>query len=255
MSPTGRVAVVAGGAQSVGRGYALSLAAAGMHVVVADSFEDEGRATVEAIEKEGGSARFRRLDVTDQESVSAAMAFAADTFGGLDVLVNNLARYHDTSFVPLTELTVEQWDKTMAVCVRGVWLTVKAAVPLLSRSPAPAIVNSTTVAAYGVSHWLDYGTARAAVIGMTKSMAMELAPQGIRVNAICVGSMDSETLQLGIVKDEEEMVQKTDLTRQLIHRFGTERDVAAAVRFLAGEGSSYMTGQTIVMDGGKHFLG
>jgi NAD(P)-dependent dehydrogenase (short-subunit alcohol dehydrogenase family) len=251
----GRVALITGAALSVGRGYARSLAAAGMHVVVADRFPNEGNALVEAVEEAGGSARFCYLDATDEESTRGAVSFTMNAFERLDVLVNNLTTYHTARFVPLTKMSVEQWDTTMAVCVRGVWLMAKAAVPFLARAPYPTIINSTTVAAYGVARWLDYGTARAAVIGMTKSMATELAAQRIRVNAICVGSVDVETLELGIVKDEKELVEKTDLTRQLIRRFGTEQDVAAVVQFLAGEGASYMTGQTVVIDGGKNLLG
>jgi NAD(P)-dependent dehydrogenase (short-subunit alcohol dehydrogenase family) len=136
------------------------------------------------------------MDVSDQESTRGAVAFAVDTFGRLDVLVNNAATYRATSFCPMTELTVEQWDRTMAVFVRGVWLMSKAAVPYLAEAPHPTIVNHTSVAAYGVNQWLDYATARGAVITMTKSMAKELAPQRIRVNALCVGSMGDDAVAL-----------------------------------------------------------
>jgi NAD(P)-dependent dehydrogenase (short-subunit alcohol dehydrogenase family) len=250
-----RVAIVTGAAQAVGRGYALALASAGAHVVVADRFEDEGRATAALVQQAGGSARFFPLDVTDEASTCAAASFAVETFGRLDVLVNNAATYGATTRRPLTELTVEQWDTTMAVFVRGVWLMSKAAVPILAKAPHPAIINHTSVAAYGVDQWLDYGTARGAVIALTKSMAQELARQRIRVNAIAVGSMGFEAVALGIVESEEQMVGTPDFKRQLIPRLGTEADVAGAVLFLASEASSYMTGQTIVLDGGKFFVG
>jgi NAD(P)-dependent dehydrogenase (short-subunit alcohol dehydrogenase family) len=250
-----RVAIVTGASQAVGRAYAVALASAGAHVVVADRFEDEGRATVAAIEDTGGSARFFDLDVTDEVSTRAAASFAFDTFGRLDVLVNNAATYQATTRRPLTEIAVEQWDTTMAVFVRGVWLMAKAAVPFLAEATHPAIVNHTSVAAYGVDEWLDYGTARGAVIALTKSMAQELARQRIRVNAIAVGSMAFEAVALGVVEREEQMLETADFKRQLIRRLGTGDDVTAALLFLASEASSYMTGQTIVIDGGKFLVG
>jgi NAD(P)-dependent dehydrogenase (short-subunit alcohol dehydrogenase family) len=111
------------------------------------------------------------------------VAFSTHSFGGLDVLVSNPNRYGDTSFTPLGDMTAEHWYLTMTVMVTGTMLGCKAAMPELAKSPAPAIVNHTSSAAYGVRNWLDYGTARGEVIAMTRSLAKELAPLGIRVNA------------------------------------------------------------------------
>ncbi len=255
MDFAGRVAIVTGAGQAAGRGYALALAAAGGHVVVADRHRGGGQETVVSIEKAGGSARFFPLDVTEEESTQATASFAVETFGRLDVVINNAATYGATTRRAMTDLTVDQWDTTMAVFVRGVWLMSKAAVPFLSDSPHPAIINHTSVAAYGVDHWLDYGTARGAVIALTKSMARELAPQRIRVNAVAVGSMGVEAVALGVVEDEGQMLDTAEFKRQLIPRLGTEDDVAGAALFLATEASSYMTGQTLVLDGGKFFVG
>jgi len=250
-----RVAIVTCGGLAAGRGYARALAAAGAQVVVADPFEDAGEETVALITKDGGSARFVEVDLTDEASIIAVVAHAVDAFGQLDVLVNNPNRYRDTRFTALADLTVEHWDETMAVMVRGVMLMCKAAVPVLADSPHPAIVNHTSSAAYGVRNWLDYGTARGAVIAMTKSLAKELAPQGIRVNALSVGSSGAEAIALGVVRDEEQMMSTPEFKAQLIPRLATEDDVAGPIVFLASEASSYMTGQTISYDGGKFFLG
>lgn len=152
-------------------------------------------------------------------------------------------------------MTTEHWDTTMAVMVRGTFLLCKAAVPELARSPCAAIVNHTSSAAYGVRNWLDYGTARGAVIAMTKSLAKELAPLGIRVNALSVGSMAAEAIALGVLEREEQMTGTPEFRMQLIGRVATEDDVAGPVVFLASDASRYMTGQTISYDGGKFFLG
>lgn len=250
-----RVAIVSGGAQGAGRGYSLGLAAAGAHVVVADGFEEDGRAMVALIEEGGGSARFFSLDVANEHSAQAVVAFAVDTYGGLDVLVNNAATYRETALRSMTELTIEEWDRTMAVFVRGPWLLSKAAVPALTASPHAAIMNHTSIGAYGVDRWLHCGTARGAVIAMTKSMAMELAPLGIRVNAIAVGGLGVEAVALGVREHQEQMLTIPDYGRRLIRRLGTEHDVSGAVVFLASDASSYMTGQTLILDGGTHFLG
>jgi NAD(P)-dependent dehydrogenase (short-subunit alcohol dehydrogenase family) len=246
---------VTGGGQGTGRGSSLALAAAGAQVVVADSFEDTGEETVALIEKAGGAARLLPNDVTSDESIRTTVAAVGDAFGRLDVLVNNGATYRATARRPIDDLTVEQWDTTMAVFVRSVWLTSRAAVPLMSAALHPAIVNHTSVAAYGVKEWLDYGTARGAVIALTKSLALELAPRGIRVNAMCVGSMGLEAVALGVVVNEDDMLTTPDFARQPIQRLGRLEDVGGAVVFLASEASSYMTGQTVVLDGGKFFLG
>jgi NAD(P)-dependent dehydrogenase (short-subunit alcohol dehydrogenase family) len=255
MSLADRVAIVTGSGQAAGRGYARALAAAGAHVVVADCFADTGKETVDLIQAAGGSARFVDLDVTDERSARAAVAFAVETLGRLDVLVNNPSRYRDTKFTALADLSVEHWDTTMAVMVRGTFLMCKAAAPALARAPHPTIVNHTSSAAYGVRNWLDYGTARGAVIAMTKSLAMELAPLGIRVNALCVGSMAAEAIALGVLEREEQMTSTPEFARQLIPRVSTEDDVAGPIVFLAGDASGYLTGQTISFDGGKFLLG
>jgi NAD(P)-dependent dehydrogenase (short-subunit alcohol dehydrogenase family) len=251
----GKVALVTGAGQAAGRTYARALGAVGARVVAADCFEGAAKETVSLIERAGGTARYVPVDVTDEESTRAAAAAAVDGFGGIDVLVNNAATYGATARVKIADMTVEQWDRTMAVFVKGAWLMSKAAVPHLAKSSQGSIVNQASVAAYGVDEWLDYGTARGAVIAMTKSMAKELAPLKIRVNALAVGSMGSEAIALGVVMDEAMMTQTPDFQRQLIPRLGTEEDIAGPMLFLADSMSGYMTGQTLVADGGKYFLG
>lgn len=251
----GRTALVTGAGHAAGRAYARALAAAGASVAVADEFPDAGAETARLVEADGGTARFFPVDVTDEDSVRRVVDGCAEAFGTLDVLVNNPNRYRDTRFTALADMTAAHWDRTMAVMVRGAMLMTKAAVPELAKSPGAAIVNHTSSAAYGVVNWLDYATARGAVIAMTKSLAKELAPLGIRVNALSAGSSADEAIALGVVKDEAQMMSTPDFQRQLIPRLCTDEDLAGPVVFLASPASAYMTGQTVEVDGGKFFLG
>jgi NAD(P)-dependent dehydrogenase (short-subunit alcohol dehydrogenase family) len=250
-----RTALVTGAGHAAGRAYARALAAAGARVAVADEFPDAGAETVRLIEKDGGTARFFPVDVTDAGSVRGAVDGCLEAFGALNVLVNNPSRYRNTSFTALKDMTAAHWDRTMAVMVRGTMLMTQAAVPELAKSPGAAVVNHTSSAAYGVVNWLDYATARGAVIAMTKSLAKELAPLGIRVNALSAGSSGDEAIALGVVQDEAQMMSTPDFKRQLIPRLCTDEDLAGPVVFLASPASAYMTGQTVEIDGGKFFLG
>lgn len=250
-----RVALVTGAGHAAGRAYALALAAAGASVAVADEFSDTGAETARLIEKDGGAARSFPVDVTEEDSVRGAVSGCLAAFGKIDVLVNNPNRYGDTRFTALTDMTAGHWDRTMAVMVRGVMLVTKAAVQELAKSPVAAIVNHTSSAAYGVTNWLDYATARGAVIAMTKSLAKELAPLGIRVNALSAGSSAIEAMALGVVRDEAQMTATPDFQRQLIPRLCGDEDLAGPVVFLASPASAYMTGQTVEVDGGKFLLG
>ena len=251
----GRAVLVTGAGHAAGRGYARAVAAAGALVMAADEFPDAAAETVALISKDGGTARALRVDVTDEASVQAAVAGTVAAFGRLDVLVNNPSRYRDMTFTALPDMTVGHWDRTMAVMVRGVALACKAAVPSLAKAPYPAIVNHTSSAAYGVRNWLDYATARGAVIAMTKSLAKELSPLGIRVNALSVGSSADEAIALGVVENPAQMMSTPDFKNQLIPRLCTEDDLYGPVVFLASEASGFMTGQTVEVDGGKFFLG
>jgi NAD(P)-dependent dehydrogenase (short-subunit alcohol dehydrogenase family) len=249
------VVMVTGASQAAGRGHALAFASAGYNVIVADRLLDQGRETVALAESAGGTAVFAPVDVSDEESTRALASFAVETFGRLDVLVNNAVTYGATTRRSLTELTVEQWDRTMAVFVRGVWLASKAAVPFLAQAPYPSIINQTSVAAYGIENWLDYATARGAVIALTKSMAKELASRRIRVNAIAAGGMTGEATALGVLEEQQAPNYSSLLLSQPIPRPGTAADLAGVALFLASQAAAYMTGQTVVVDGGRYLVG
>ncbi|MBO0727982.1 MAG: glucose 1-dehydrogenase [Acidimicrobiaceae bacterium] len=251
-----KVAIVAGGARGIGRAYARGLAGAGAAVLVADLLEDEGRETAKSIEADGGRAEFVTVDVTDIASTEAMAAAAVRSFGGIDILVNNAAVFAGLSQVALTELPLERWTRVMDVNVKGVWLCTRAAVPHMEQRGGGAIVNQSSIAAYG-GHggpFVDYATSKAAVIGFTKSAAKELGPRNIRVNCICPGGVASEAA-LGFTGGDISLIENAAKQTQLISEMIRPDDMAGPLLFLVSEASKFMTGQTVVFDGGRYFVG
>ena len=237
---TGRTAAVTGAARGIGRAIAVELATAGARVVAMDV--EECGVTLEAVEEAGGEADAREADVTDEASLRAA-------FEGLDldVLVNNAAYY-----APLVgdkkrfdEIDAEEWDAVLAVNAKGVFLASKHALPRLG--DGGSIVNiGSTVSRRGTTGFLHYVASKGAVMGMTRSMARELGDVGIRVNAVLPGFTASEaSLQAG----EDYLAGRVEA--QAIGRPIEPTDIAGAVAFLAGPESAMVTGQALVVDGGR----
>jgi NAD(P)-dependent dehydrogenase (short-subunit alcohol dehydrogenase family) len=250
----GRVAIVTGGARGIGRAYARGLAAAGAAVLVADLLEDEGRATAAEIAGYGGRAEYCRVDVADIESTAAMAAAAGAAFGGTDILVNNAAMFASLEGGAFTDIPVERWDRTMAVNVRGPWLCIRAVVPSMRARGGGAIVNQASIAAFGLPGLLDYGTSKAALIGLTKNVAGELGRDGIRVNAIAPGGVATEAAASFIGGDLGLMDERAKVN-QLIGRAITPDDMVGTLLYLVSDASAFVTGQTVVVDGGRFFLG
>jgi 3-oxoacyl-[acyl-carrier protein] reductase len=251
----GKVAIVTGGARGIGRAYAEGLAAAGAAVVVADVLEEEGRAAAEAIVANGTEARFVLTDVTDPESTEHMAAAAVEAFGGIDVLVNNAAVFAGLSRAPLPDLPVERWQRVLDVNVTGVFLCTRAVVASMRARGGGAIVNQSSIAAFG-GHgggMLDYATSKAAVIGFTKSAAKDLGADSIRVNAICPGGVASEAA-LGYAGGDRSLIERASES-QLLQGVIEPEDMVGPLLFLVSDAARFMTGQTLVVDGGKFFLG
>jgi 3-oxoacyl-[acyl-carrier protein] reductase len=254
MSLNGKVAIVTGGSRGIGRAYVEGLADSGAAVLIADVLEEEGRATAEALRAKGQQAEFRRTDVSGLDDTEAMARAAAEAFGGIDILVNNAAIFASLRGGPMADIPVERWDRTMAVNVRGPWLCTRAVVPHMRRRGGGAIVNITSISAFGMAGMLDYTASKAAVIGLTKSMATEFGRDNIRVNAIAPGGTASEGFA-EIMGGDLSIAEERAKTTQLIARQIQPQDMVGTMLHLVGDGAAFVTGQTLVVDGGKYFLG
>ena len=253
-SLAGKVAIVTGGARGIGRAYAEALVGEGAAVVIADMLEAEGQDTAAAMCASGGRAVFQRVDVADQVSTEAMAEKAVAEFGGIDILVNNAAMFASLKGGPLTDLSVERWDKTMAVNVKGAWLCIKAVVPHMRARGGGVIVNQSSISAFGMPYMLDYTASKAAVIGLTKSVASELGRDNIRVNCIAPGGTATEgysEIMGGNMAVAEERAKATQLFAEQMKPDA----MVGTLLHLVSDGSRFVTGQTLVVDGGRYFLG
>ena len=246
----GKVALVTGGASGIGRATAILLAREGAAVMVHD-LKEEGQATAEAILAAGGRASFVRGDVTRAADCQAAVQKAVTDFGGLHVLVNNAGIIRRASVVDTTE---EEWDRVMAVNVKSVFLFSRAAIPIMARGGGGVIVN--TASGWGLDGGRDaasYCASKAAVVNLTRAMAIDHADQNIRVNCVCPGDTDTamlreEARQLG--QDVGQFLARS--AQRPLGRMGRPEEIAQAILFLASDASSYVTGTALVVDGGGH---
>jgi NAD(P)-dependent dehydrogenase (short-subunit alcohol dehydrogenase family) len=245
----GRVALITGGASGMGLATALRFLAEGAAVVVADLNEGNGASFLDDARRVGYGerARFVRVDVSEERDIEQAVSVAVTELGGLDIVFNNAGV--GGAFGPVTEIEVEDWDYTFAVLCRGVFLGIKhGARAMRAAGGGGSIINTASVAGLsGGAGPLAYSAAKAAVINLTRSAAVELAASRIRVNAICPGAI---LTPLAVGKaDPERMAQHMD-TLQPWPEHGTGDDIAAVALFLASDESRFVSGEAIVVDGG-----
>lgn len=240
---TARVALVTGAAGGIGRSTAMRLAAGGAKLACVDLDEAGARAVADEIGAAGGHARAFAADVSEEAAVEAAVAGTVEAFGGLDVLVNNAGI---VAIRPFASIPLAEWERTFGVNLRSMFLTCRAALPHLKRSPAAAVVNIASMAAfrYTVPH-VDYAATKGGVVAFTRDLAFELGGDGIRVNAVAPGPI--ATTMMGQISDEE--IEAAGL-RFVLGRMGRPADIAEAVAFLASPRASYVTGATLPVTGG-----
>lgn len=248
-----RIAVVTGAAQGIGAACARAFAAEGARVVVSDVNEDAGAALVRTIAADGGQARFCRADVAAAADAERLVRFAVETFGALDVLVNNAGIVHAADFLDLAEA---DFDRVLRVNLKGPFLCGQAAARQMATQPPRAqgqrgvIVNMSSVnAVLAIANQVPYTVSKGGVNQLTKVMAMSLAPHGIRVVGIGPGSIATEMLKTAVLTNEA--AKARILSRTPLGRLGEPEEVARVAVFLASDDASYLTGTTLYPDGGR----
>jgi len=243
-SLAGRVAIVTGAARNIGRQIALDLASAGAAVVVnALSSRAEAEAVAAEIQSAGGHAIAILADVATEEGAERLVASALDAFGRLDCVVNNAAIRRET---PFADLTFAEWREVLSIILDGAFLMAKAARPALARSDNAAIINIGGMSAHtGAANRAHVVTAKAGIVGLTRGLAHDLAPQGITVNCVVPGMIGTARGRTAAQNPSHHA-----LHAPLVGRRGRPEEVAALVQFLAGPNARYLTGQTIHANGG-----
>lgn len=244
----GKVAVVTGAGRGIGEGYAKGLAAEGASVVVAELDTEGGERVAADIGVAGGTAAFVRTDVSDEASTLGLADAVADRFGGCDLLVNNAAIYGGMEMHSLLSVPLDYYRRFMSVNMDGALLVTRALHRQMADRGGGAVVNQSSSAAYMGGGY--YGIAKLALHGITQSLARELGPKGIRVNAICPGPTDTEATRQTV----PDVFLDQMLATMPIRRLGTVEDMVAACLFLLSDEASFVTGQAIQVNGGQIML-
>ena len=244
----GKVAIITGARRGMGRSHAITLAKAEAKVVVADISLEDCEIVVDEIKKMKGEAMAVKCDVTKKEEVDNMVKAAVKKWGKVDILVNNAGI---CQFKPFLELTEEEWDRTIDINLKGYFLCAQAAAKEMVKQKSGVIVNIASIAmgqvGVGFPTLVHYSASKGGIVAMTETLALELAPYNIRVNAISPGAI--ETPMIDPLKADPKTMEGT-LARIPLHRVGKPEEVSNLVLFLASGTSSYMTGSTVVIDGG-----
>lgn len=245
-SLSGKVAIVTGGSSGIGKATAIAFAREGAKVVVASRREKEGQETVKQVQSAGSEGFFIKTDVSKETDVSAMVEKTIATYGHLDYAFNNAGIEQIPT--PLVEQTEETFDQVMDINVKGVWLCMKHQIPQMLVSGGGAIVNMSSIAGIiGAPGLPIYVASKHAVLGLTKSVALEYAKEGIRINAVCPGMIETDLLDRAFANQE---VKERLIAMHPIGRVGKPEEIAEAVVWLCSDKASFVTGQSLPLDGG-----
>ena len=242
----GRRALVTGAARGIGRGIVERFAAEGARVVGSDVDGTTLEATTATIAETGVELHSVVADVREPGDITALVARASESLGGIDIVVNNAGIQREA---PLEIMSLDEWDAVLDVDLRAYFLVIQAALPLLQQSPHARIVNISSRAHLGLAGQVNYSAAKAGVIGMTRALSLELGPRGITVNAIAPGMIDTDLVRNN--RRAEEMIASAVESTPLRH-IGTPADVAAAVAYLASDDGAFVSGEVLHVTGGRY---
>ncbi|MCY4401898.1 MAG: glucose 1-dehydrogenase [Candidatus Poribacteria bacterium] len=247
-----RICIVTGGSSGIGRGIALEFAREGAYIAVADTQEtplqgkyhekDVTSTTVREVEKLGAKGIYIKTDVSDENQVEQMIHRTVENFGGLDILVNNAGIHIPGSS---QDITISEWDKVVSVNLRGVFITTKLAIPHLKKSDFGRIIQIASVHAFGGGAGPAYASAKAAVVNMVKDTALEVGKDRITVNAICPGYIETAIQDYLTPEQIESSLEKTPM-----QRLGLPRDIGRAAVFFASDEAEWITGTSLLVDGG-----
>lgn len=243
-----KIAIVTGARRGMGRTHALALAEEGAKVVVSDISLEDCEKVADEVKSSGGQAVAVKCDVTSKKEIDEMVKKTLDEFGKIDILANNAGILQ---FKPFLELTEQDWDKMMAVNLKGYFLCAQACAKEMAKQKSGSIINISSIAmgqvGVGYPQIVHYCASKGGITAMTEAMSLELAPLNIRVNAISPGAID--TPMVDAIKQDPKTLEQS-LARIPMHRMGNPEEVSNVVVFLASDKSSYMTGSVIVVDGG-----
>lgn len=243
----GKVALVTGAGSGIGRATALAFAERGARVMVGDRNTDGGDETVAMIQRAGGEATLVLADVSDAAAVEAMVATTLETYGRLDYAFNNAGI--EGASGPITEADEAEWDRVINVNLKGAWLCMRAELKPMLAAGRGAIVNCASIAGVvGFPATAPYVASKHGVIGLTKSVALEVAGTGVRVNAVCPGVIHTAMVDRALGTSAEAMAASNAM--QPLGRMGLPEEIASAVVWLCSEGAGFVTGESLVVDGG-----
>ncbi|MDE4455680.1 SDR family NAD(P)-dependent oxidoreductase [Psychrobacter sp. DAB_AL62B] len=245
---TGKRILITGGASGIGAASALLLASRGAKVVIGDLAEVLGQAVAQQGQDAGNSIVFKKVDVTSGDEVRALFAFAMETLGGLDVVINNAGIDHKPA--QMHELSDEHFDRNIAVNLKGTWHCMRAAINCMAPNGGGHVINVASIAGLRSAPLLSaYSAAKHGVMGLTKSAAIEYARANIRFNAVCPSFIDTPMVR-NTMANMDERAQKATINASPLRRLGTVDEVSGAIAWLASDESSFMNGHAFTLDGG-----